>query len=878
MKKRENLTPEQEEAADPTRNVWVQANAGTGKTKVLVQRLLRILFRDSRIGHSSILCLTYTNAGAGEMRNRITAALRDWAMADDNDLRELLFGVSENNPPTDTDIEKARKVFFTYIDNPDILKIKTIHGFCQEILHRFPTEAGVSPSWSLVYDASQRVLLDEAFDRLFKTKDLNMQTKNAFEHIVKRVSEYRLDDLLEKIGGLYKGFLNIDNIVNYRKYFVDSIEKKLKYKHINERDFSAQKLKNIVTMAKTQTKSQKTMENIVNITEQYIENKVDFEEYKKLYLTDSGVPRKKILDLDFLSDELNRVLDIVSNKTKEGIISDTMAMFDLTAAFADIYQNIKQSYNVLDFDDLIWYTHRLFSNPETMGWVLSQMDLSLSHILIDEAQDTGTMQWQILQMLAGDFFADGDASGLPRSIFVVGDTKQSIYGFQGAAPDAFATSRQAIASQIKNNAREFTETPLTQSFRSVQPILDVVDCFFDNPNVAKSTGFKNNQHKCFRKKDKGCVEIHKLFEKDQEVNSTPMTMKRYLCVVADKIQALLKTGRFLPSDIMVLLRKRPPMAMPLINELKKRGIPVAGSDRIVLPRFPVIRDLMNLVRFCIDNIDDYSLACVLKSPMFALTDSQVFEMCNIRNTKNAELRTQGNNDTKITLFQIIETTRPDIYNVLHEFLTLAKTAGVYEFFSYVLNNYNIREKMVAALGNQILEPLEEFLTLCLAYERTQPGTLKQFLKWFIAGASEVKRDMESGGGVRVVSVHSSKGLQSRVVFLIDTTTTPKPERLINLDSKAQTNLSPWIWTPGAVKEYCPEYEAVLNEQSMSATQEDYRLLYVAMTRAQDELYIYGFANNGKPNELSWHTMLWNVLSNAYGNGTENDFIRITNEE
>lgn len=877
MKKNDNLTPEQEAAADPTRNVWVQANAGTGKTKVLVQRLLRILFRDKKLGANGILCLTYTNAGAGEMRNRITNALRDWAMGDDDELRELLQGVSENNPPTDKDIKHARNVFFTYIDNPDILKIKTIHGFCQEILHRFPTEAGISPSWSLIYDASQRVLLEEAFETLFKTKELNTQTKDAFDYVIKIVSEYKIGDLLDIVGGLYKSFLNIKNIANYREYFIDTIEKKLNYKNIKERDFSPDKLRNIISVAKMQSKSQKTMENIINNIEKYIDNTIDFNEYKKTYLTSDGMPRKKLMDIDFLQDELNRVLEICSNQTKKQIIDGSVALFDLTAAFAEIYQNIKRANNVLDFDDLIWYTYQLFSNPETMGWVLSQMDLSLSHILVDEAQDTGSLQWQIFQMLAGDFFAEGDKDELPRSLFVVGDTKQSIYGFQGADPDSFATSRHAIAEQIKNNAREFAETPLTQSFRSVKPILDVVDSFFDDPFVVSQTGFVNNKHKCFREHDKGCVEIHKLVEKGQNVDGVPMTMKHYLSGIVDKIKSLLDTGRFRPSDIMILLRKRPPMAMTLINELKKAGISVAGSDRIVLPNFPVIRDLMNLLRFCINNNDNYSLACVLKSPIFRLNDKEVFNICNVRNDENKRRKQLDEKLPEISLFETLSGTNIKTFDILNEFLDCAKTAGPYEFFSHVLNSHGIREQMIAALGNQILEPLEEFMTLCLAYERTQPGTLKHFLKWFVTGASEVKRDMESGTGVRVLSVHSSKGLQAPVVFLIDTVSMPKTERLIYVDSGNKQHMPIWLWTPVTVKGYCPEYEQIAKKQLMRAIQEDYRLFYVAMTRAQDELYIYGFANNGKPNELSWHTMLWNVMSAHENIVPGNDIIRITNE-
>ena len=224
MAKKTILSPEQDAAANPTKNVWVQANAGTGKTSVLTQRLLRILFRTHDCSASGILCLTYTNAGAGEMRNRILRALREWAMADDATLIDMLDGVSTNCPPTQDDIIRAREIFFTYIDNPDLLKIKTIHGFCEEILHRFPLEAGISPAWSLVSDAAQRVLLQDTFTSLINNGSQYENVLPAFFHLVDRVSENFLDDLLSKLSEQYKNFFEVENIVNYRKYFIDTIK------------------------------------------------------------------------------------------------------------------------------------------------------------------------------------------------------------------------------------------------------------------------------------------------------------------------------------------------------------------------------------------------------------------------------------------------------------------------------------------------------------------------------------------------------------------------------------------------------------------------------------------------------------------------------
>ena len=208
MIKKDILSPEQEFAAEPTRNVWVQANAGTGKTSVLTARLLRILFRDNA-PNSGILCLTYTNAGAGEMRDRILQALRNWALASDDELRELLDGVSKNKTPNNDDLAHARTVFYRYIDNPDLLKIKTIHGFCEEILRRFPTEAGLSPSWSLVSDAPQRVLLHDALDKLVNSSRTDERTGDAFDYLVGTISEHKIDDLLKHLEQQCKNFFMI---------------------------------------------------------------------------------------------------------------------------------------------------------------------------------------------------------------------------------------------------------------------------------------------------------------------------------------------------------------------------------------------------------------------------------------------------------------------------------------------------------------------------------------------------------------------------------------------------------------------------------------------------------------------------------------------
>ena len=885
MKKDQSLSPEQNEAANPAVNVWVQANAGTGKTSVLVQRLLRTLFRTEDLYNSGILCLTYTNAGAGEMRNRILKELRNWAMSSDEELKKLLKDISLNNPPKDEDVAHAREIFFKYIDNPEILKIKTLHGFCEEILHRFPLEAGISPSWSLVSDANQRVLQQDAFTKLINTSN-DKYVIDAFAHIVTRISDTYINDLLQILSEQYKYFFNLNDISKYRKYFIDTTEYFLGLNNPVRIEFSEEKLKNIVRIASEEVNSSKKpakyLIQIINLTQKYIDKTINFEEYKEAYLNDDGSKTQNVSKKEYLVDEQERVFRQNQFYIAQQIAKDSSSLFDLSAAFAKRYQELKRQKNLLDFEDLILYTKKLFSSPENMGWILSQLNISLNQILIDEAQDTSPTQWDIVRMLSGDFFAEGDTTNLPKSIFVVGDTKQSIYGFQGADPKAFASSREEISEQIQQNMRIIKEIPLEQSFRSLEPILRTVDFFFGNTELAAQTGFSNNEHKVYRTDKGGLVEINKLISKKE----SGQTVADYVRQIADDIEALIKTKQFLPKEIMVLVQRRKPMVPPLVKELKKRGIEVAGSDRIILPDFPAIRDLLNLVRFCLNTNDDYSLCCVLKSPIFRLKEEDIFKICKIKNGENIARKSRNKKENLITVFDVLKDTFPEVYSNLSAIVENAKIASPYSFFSNLLNKYGVRTSMIEALGSQIIDPLEEFMTICLSYERTQPGTLKNFLKWFITGGSEIKRDMNAASGVRIVTIHGSKGLEAPIIFLIDTirmpeteTTFPIPKKMLkNSQQQAGEGMpEPWLWTPRKT-EGC-ETQQVASELFMETKlAEYYRLLYVAMTRARDRLYIYGYTPYKNPPEMAWHTTLWNTLSSVPGAYTENDKIRITDDK
>lgn len=877
--KKQNLTAEQDAAANPLDNVWVQANAGTGKTSVLVNRLLRILFRTDDVTQSGILCLTYTNAGAGEMRNRILRALRDWAIASDDELRELLRDVALNKPATDADIAHARDVFFWYIDNPDALKIKTIHGFCEEILHRFPIEAGISPAWTLITDETKNVLLHDTFERLISAPDLEpdkyKRVTDAFSLIVNKVSEYSLGDFIELLSKHYEHFFGVEDIERYRKYFIDTTRNFLGLNIVPNLDVPRAKLERIIDLVETEIKSSKKpagyLTDIVKITKQYIDKTVDFETYKKLYITDRGTPRANIKKYDFLLDEQERVIAIDQYVINTDVFNNTMALFDLSAAFADMYRDVKRRHNLLDFDDLILYTQKLFMAPGMMGWVLSQLDLSLSHILLDEAQDTSPLHWNILTMLLDDFFVNGDTDKKRRSLFVVGDSKQSIFAFQGADARAFARSFTRISQQMKNNMRVLNHATLSQSFRSLPSILYTVDEFFSDETIAQKTGFQNNRHAYFRADKPGLVEMHGLASRAAD----DITVADYVNTIADKIAYLIESGERKSRDIMVLVQSRKTLVNPLIVALKKRQVDVAGNDKIFLPSFPAIRDLMNLVRFCLNPADDYSLCCVLKSPIFRLTEADIFNLCKIKNDKN----NVDKDAPKITVFNVLADVQPDAYFRLQNFIEMSKYMAPYSFFSSVLDS-GVRQEFISALGPQAIDPLEEFMTMCLSYERTQPGTLYHFIKWFITGNAVISRDISGAPGVRIVTAHGSKGLEAPVVFLVDTVRLPRPESVLPiLPEIMPTNVAvdvslptPWLWVKGGGAS--EKLEVASDVSANYKLEEYYRLLYVAMTRARDELYIYGWTRDKNPKPESWHTLLWNKLKTLPDVDVDNDTIRI----
>lgn len=805
------LSEEQSNATEPTVNVIVQANAGTGKTFVLVQRLLRILFREFSDQKdetaAGILCLTYTNAGAAEMRNRILGAVMEWARADNETLRELLHGIAHNNPPTDEDLDHARQIFYNLIDNPHILKIQTIHSFCEDILRRFPIEANVPSAWRLVSGAEQHRLLKETFTELMN-RPTSKAVLDAFDNILERISEHLMDGLLESILGQYRHIISLKQNANFPNYIIEGTR------------------------------------NFLNISKPPL--KPDFDGDFEQILTKTGEIRKK------LSPELQAVAEDVyeynqyQKNTEIMRISEDFLM--LCNGFADRYIALKNRRGLLDFDDILHKTRLLFENPIVMGTVLKQLDVSLKHILVDESQDNSPVMWNIIFSMLDNFWTVGEKEN-PRSLFVVGDIKQSIFSFQGANPDEFAEVPNRIGTIADNDQRRYQTVPLLESRRTTESVLNVVDYFFNNAKVA---GFpKQIAHKCWRRGDAGLVEINPLFEKanglgtdDTISEELEITRKKYAKHVADKIENLVKNENIPESDIMVLVQRREPFASLLSRELKRKNIATAGSDRIVLPNFPAIRDLLNLVRFVLDNGNDAALAFVLRSPLFRFQEREIFELC-------------ANRDLNRPLFETLREKRADIYNEILEIAALSNLAP-YSFFSEIMRRK--RADIIRALGRSVIEPLDEFMTLALSFERTKSGGLLGFLRWFLDGENEIKRDMEKGAGVRILTTHSSKGLEAPVVFLIDTTKNPKSQTKQRPFNVLNPEKDVFLCKSGDITS--KRFDAAKDIDLLHRTEEYWRLFYVAMTRARDRLYVFGCEEGSRAE--SWHSKLYETVHDMPG--------------
>ncbi|MGQ9370926.1 double-strand break repair helicase AddA [Azospirillum sp. ST 5-10] len=901
----------QRRASDPQASVWVGASAGSGKTKVLTDRVLRLMLAGT--APARILCLTFTKAAAAEMAIRINRTLGLWATLPDAALEDRLADLCGERPSRDT-LTAARRLFARVVDCPGGMKIQTIHAFCQSLLRRFPLEAGLAPHFEVMDERTAAALLNEARDTMLLearrepdtplgrafarlTADLNAED---FAAIMAELAGER--GRLERLFELHKGLSGTIAAVHDALGVPPGAgEAAILTAACHDHAFDVPTLREAcAALAAGSATDQERGIGIQQWLDQ-AERRVDaFHAYVRLFLTDKGEPRKTLLTkkpattfphaLRALEEEAARLVVLMERVKAAGVAASTTALLTLADALVETYAARKRARALLDYDDLILHANHLLRGQEgrpAVPWVLYKLDGGLDHILIDEAQDTNPEQWQAVAAIAEDFFAGmgaGEARGAVRTVFAVGDEKQSIFSFQRADPAEFARMRRHFQAQVEAAEKHWAQIDLDISFRSTAAVLQAVDAVFALPQArdgVASDGHPTIRHRAFRRGHAGLVEVWPPVKPEERPDppawAPPVAREaadspsaRLAAVIADTVRGWLERGETLaargrpvqPGDVMVLVRRRTGFVGELVRALKERSVPVAGVDRMVLTEQLAVMDLMALADFLLLPEDDLTLATVLKGPLIGLTEEELFALAHRRRgTLWAALVRRAEEDPA--------------YRPARRYLgnLLARTDFVppYELFAGVLSapcpadTGSGRRAILRRLGPDAQDPLDEFLAVCLGYERTEAPSLQRFLAWLAASEAEIKRELEQGGGhVRIMTVHGSKGLQAPIVFLPDTCGLPtqSPPILWPDDGCAVPLFAP---RRGQENGLCAEVRGRANRRR---DQEYRRLLYVALTRAEDRLYVCGWQGKKDPSEGCWYRLVEEAMRDV---GAPHDF-------
>jgi len=883
----------QRRASDPDASAWVGASAGTGKTKVLTDRVLSLLLRGTP--PARVLCLTFTKAAAAEMANRLADRLADWAtIADaalDAELADLL-----GRAPDDADRRRARQLFALVLDTPGRMKIQTLHAFCQSILGRFPLEAGISPQSTVLDETSAAELLRDAREAVLARAGAgdDAAMTDALERVTALAGEDQfvklIDQVLGEQGKLSRALAEAGGIDGLAARVraalgVDPGDTRETLLHAACADgaFDADGLQ--VALNGLLTGTAKERETSAPILKAWLDASADeraaaFDRYAGLFLTQAGEIRKNLLTkaaagvpgaLDAMTAEARRISVLQDRMNAADIAQGTVGLLRLGAAILDAYHQRKRARANLDYDDLILATQRLLDNAGVAGWVLFKLDGGLDHVLIDEAQDTNPDQWRVVDLLTQEFFAGegaAEAAGREnRTVFAVGDVKQSIYSFQRADPYAFDRMRRHFAARVQNAGKTWQPVDLHVSFRSTDAVLRAVDTVFAQADARDGVVIAEDddvRHAPVRQGDAGLVEVWPPVEPEDapepapweppvDQGGAPPPAERLARLIATRIRRWTRDGdpegwldakgrRMAPGDVLILVRRRDAFMTAVVRELKALDVPVAGVDRMVITEQLAVRDLVALGQVLLLPEDDLTLAAVLKGPLIGLSEEDLFDLCHARDGHVWDaLRDRAGERAAFE----------DAYQRLAHWMNRADATPPYELYADLLGAGGGREQLLARLGPDAADPIDEFLALALAYERDHVPSLQGFLHWLEAGAQEVKRNPEHGSdAVRVMTIHGAKGLQAPVVFLPDTIRGQPHGPALFWDDDRDC----LFWSPAKGRDADPVTDLRAAAERVR-DQESRRLLYVAMTRAEDRLYVAGWHGKKRPSATTWFDLI-----------------------
>ena len=886
----------QARASDPAASAFVSANAGSGKTHVLVQRVVRLLLDD--VPPEKILCITFTKAAAANMAQRVFETLGHWITLDDAALDGVIRDAGVARPDAKTRM-RARELFACALETPGGLKVQTIHALCTRLLQQFPFEANVPARFAVLDDRDQNEMMERASLKVLlqaaaapdstEGRALAIAMTSAadvtFRDVVREASLSR-DQFLawtDRAGSVEAAIAQLSSALGVRRDdTVEAVEREIvDGPHLPRARWEA-------AAAVLDTGSVTDAKQALRLREALVlSGSAQVDEYLGVFLTAELTPRKtlvtrKICDgrpdlAKALEREGDRIGALLERRRAVAMRDRTKALLVIASGVAANYRREKLERGLLDYDDLIEKTLEMLDRVSS-GWVHYKLDRGVDHVLIDEAQDTSPRQWDIVAHLISEFTTGAGArDGIRRTVFAVGDEKQSIFSFQGAAPREFDLRRKSLQSRFEGAGLKFDSVSFNASFRSGSAILQSVDHVFREQTIYRSIHAVENGypiHQSLGDAGPSLIDLWELQQPDprQDIEgwqapfdavSETSPEVRLAQRVQSEIKSLIAAGTMTGStgkrrvlrhgDMLVLVRRRGKAFDAIIQALKRAGIPVAGADRLKLTEHIAIIDLMNLADALLLGQDDLALAVALKSPLFGLDDNDLFQLAwqrpgSLRSALDEHAESGGRFETALRRLEACEN----------------RFAGEtpFAFYAWLLGGDGGRARILGRLGHEANDALDEFLELALAYERKAPASLQGFAAWLRAADTEVKRDMEiARDEVRVMTVHGAKGLEAPVVFLVDTTSSPADTQRLNLIHLPQGDAAPNA--PGVVvwagkKADDPPAVAAARAAMIGETEDEYRrLLYVAMTRAADRLIVGGCmpGNRNEVRPLSWYDLI-----------------------
>ncbi len=845
-------------AAEPTASTWLSANAGSGKTRVLTDRVARLLLRG--VEPQRILCLTYTKAAASEMQNRLFRRLGEWAMLESAALTKQLRDLGE--PVTDDAevLARARRLFARAIETPGGLKIQTIHSFCSALLRRFPLEAGVAPDFSETDERSLRQLQLEVLDALAQGPDAAV-----LRDLAAVTNETSLAAVLDQLGRFRDIFVEGAPAIDAAALFglpvgfsEDTLLSEVFLGH--ESDLAASFLP---VLRASGAGDNKLADALSDVRTPSISALISLEKTLLYGATAKAgpftaklgaIPTKPIREalppdmLEGLNALAGRVEAARPKRQALAAMTRSQALHRFAGVWIPALERAKSRRGWLDFDDLILRARRLLSDPAVAQWVLFKLDGGIDHILIDEAQDTSPEQWRVVELLTQEFTSGQGARDTERTIFVVGDKKQSIYSFQGADLRGFDRMREKFDTALSGIERQLNHMELKHSFRSSDAILRLVDhCFATGENGLGGTV----EHLAFHEQMPGRVDLWPMVppagkpedgEWDEPLDR-PSEQNHEIALaqaIADEIRAMIDRGERIDcegdarqvheGDFLILVRRRKLLFNEIIRACKARGLEIAGADRLVLSEELAVQDLIALLRFLALPEDDLSLAVALRSPLFGWSEDQLYRLAQGRGQQFLWERLRG--------WDAEETV-----SVLADLRGQTDFLRPYELIERILTRHDGRRRLMARFGAEAEDAIEAFVALALQYEQGRIPSLDGFLGWLTASDAEIKRQSEGAGRrIRVMTVHGAKGLEAPIVILPDTAERRAP---------ASMGLSAINGVPilRMNKPDAPQVQLDADQEAAEQrAEESDRLLYVALTRAERWLIVAGAGEAGE----GWH--------------------------